>query len=264
MGNLVNYQTDRGVAVLTLNDPPVNAYTHEMLVELDAHITDARFDDDVQVVVVTGHGEHFFSAGANIKMLREVDASFRYNFFLYASETMSRIEHTPKLVIAALNGHAVGGGFEVAMACDLRIARGGAGSVGLPQIDLGLIPGSGGTQRLARFIGKGRAMQMLLEGEKLLFEDALALGLIDHVWNTATHAEFVERVLEHARRYTLPHKASNAVGKLKRALQAAYDLPLDQGVTLEQELEAQLCGSDDACEGLQAWLDKRRPAFQGK
>lgn len=264
MGNLVNYQTDRGVAVITLNDPPVNAFTHEMLVELDGHITDARFDDDVQVVVLTGHGEHFFSAGANITMLREVDASFRYNFFLYASETMARIENTPKLVIAAINGHAVGGGFELALACDIRIGRAGAGQLGMPQIDLGMIPGSGGTQRIARYLGKGRAMQMLLEGSKMDPGAALAAGLVDFVWATASHAEFMERVLEYARRFTSPNRSPMAVGKLKRAVQAAYELPIDQGVAFAQELEAQLCGSDDACEGLQAWIEKRPPAFRGK
>jgi len=264
MGNLVNYQTDRGVAVITLNDPPVNAFTHEMLVELDGHITDARFDDDVQVVVVTGRGEHYFSAGANITMLREVDAAFRYNFFLYASETMMRVERTPKLVIAAINGHAMGVGFELALACDIRIARAGGGMVGLPQIDLGMTPGSGGSQRIARYLGKGRAMRMLLEGEKMSPEGALALGLIDFVWTTATHAELLDRVLEYARRFTTPGKASLAVGKIKRAVQAAYELPIEQGIALEQEMVAQVCRSDDACEGIQAWLDKRAAVFQGK
>ncbi len=264
MGNIVNYQTDRGVALLTLNDPPVNAFTHEMLVELDAHITDARFDDDVQAIVLTGHGEHFFSAGANINMLREVDASFRYNFFLYASETMARIEHTPKLVIAALNGHAVGDGMEMALACDIRIARAGAGTIGMPQIDLGMIPGTGGTQRIARFLRKGRAMHMLLEGEKMSFPDALGVGLVDFVWTSDSHAEFIDRVLDYARRFTRPDKSPLTVGKLKLAVQAAYELTTEQGVAFERELQAQLCSADDACEGLQAWIEKRPPVFQGK
>jgi enoyl-CoA hydratase/carnithine racemase len=264
MGNLVNYQTDRGVALVTLNDPPVNAYTHEMLTELDACITDARFDDDVHVIVVTGHGENYFSAGANIKMLREVDPGFRYNLFLYASETVSRLERTPKLVIAALNGDAVGGGFEIALACDLRIARAESGTLGLPEVNLGILPGSGGTQRLARVLGKGRAMQFALEGEKISFEQALPFGLVNYVWQTNTHAEFMDRVIRYAYGFTAPAKASLAVGKIKRAIQAAYELPVEQGVCLESELLAQLLCSDDAQEGLAAWLEKRTPTFQGK
>ena len=264
MGNLVDYETDRGVALITLNDPPVNCYTHEMLTELDACITDARFDDDVHVLVITGHGENYFSAGANIKMLREVDPGFRYNFFLYASETMSRLEHTPKLVVAALNGHAVGGGLEIALACDIRIARTDAGSVGLPEINLGIIPGAGGTQRLARVMGKGHAMQMVLEGEKIPFDRAMDLGLINHVWSTKTHAEFIEQVLGYAHGFTLPGKATLAIAKAKRAVQAAYETPIEQGVGIERELLAQSLCSDDADEGLSAWLDKRDPEFGGR
>src|SRR5678810_760945 len=123
MGTLIHYQTDKGVAVLTMTDPPANAYTHEMMKELDSAILEARFDDDVHVLVVTGHGEKFFSAGANINMLREADPSFKYYFCLHANETLLRLEHTPKLCIAAINGHAVGGGLEVALAADMRIAR---------------------------------------------------------------------------------------------------------------------------------------------
>ena len=112
MGTLVNYTTDKGVAVLTLNDPPINAYTHEMFKELDACILDARFDNDVHVLVLTGHGETYFSAGADINMLREADPTFKYYFSLHANETLTRLEQTPKLVIAAINGHALGGGLE--------------------------------------------------------------------------------------------------------------------------------------------------------
>lgn len=264
MGNLVNYQTDRGVALLTLNDPPVNCYTLEMLTEFDGHVTEARFDDDVQVIVVTGHGENFFCAGANITMLREVEAGFRYNFFLYAAETMARLERTPKLVIAAINGHAVGGGLDLALACDLRIARAGSAQIGLPEIDLGILPGAGGIQRLARIVSKGRAMQMVLDGEKLSVADAHAAGLLNFVWQTDTHGGFLDQALAYARRFTAPNKASMAVGKLKRAVQAAYDLPVEQGIALGQELEAQTFASSDATEGLLAWVEKRSARFQGK
>ncbi len=264
MGNLVSYETDHGVALITLNDPPVNCYTHEMLSEFDGCITDARFDDDVRVLVVTGHGENYFCAGANIHMLREVDPGFRYNLFLYASETMSRLEHTPKLVIAALNGHAVGGGLEIALACDLRIGRAGEATVGLPEINLGILPGGGGTQRLARMMGKGHAMQLVLEGGNIPFERAQELGLINHVWETATHSEFMEQVLGYAHGFTVPGKAALAVAKAKRAIQAAFETSIEQGGGMERELLAQALCSEDAEEGLAAWVEKRDPEFQGR
>src|SRR5882672_5697091 len=182
MGKLVHYATDKGVAFLTLTDPPVNAYTYEMFKELDAAILEARFDNDVHVIVLTGHGEKFFCAGANINMLREADATFKYYFCLHANETLLRLEHTPKLTIAALNGHCVGGGLEIALACDLRVARRGSFSIGLPEVALGVLPGTGGTQRLVRTIGKSRALEMMVEGKNISFDDALAIGLVHKVW----------------------------------------------------------------------------------
>src|SRR5437660_4592585 len=171
MGNtLVDYRTDAGVATITLNDPPMNAYTHEMMKDLDDAILDARFDNDVHVIIVTGHGDKFFCAGANIQMLSEVDTTFKYYFCLHANETLNRLEQTPKLAIAALNGHTVGGGLEVALACDIRVARKGGGKIGLPEANLGLMPGSGGTQRLARLIGKSRAIQPMVESQNVDFQ----------------------------------------------------------------------------------------------
>src|SRR5687767_3559194 len=126
-GNLVHYRVENGVAIFELNDPPANTYTYEMNKELDAMILAARMDDDVHVIVLRGAGEKFFSAGANITMLAEVTPQFKYNFCLHANETLLRLEQTPKLVIAALNGHTVGGGLEIAMAADIRIALKGAG-----------------------------------------------------------------------------------------------------------------------------------------
>jgi enoyl-CoA hydratase/carnithine racemase len=140
---LVHYDTRDGVAYLTLDDPPANTYTHEMMRQLDAAIVRARFDDDVHVIVLTGTGEKFFCAGANISMLKASDPKFKYFFCLHANETLNRLEHTPKLVIAALNGHTVGGGLEIAMAADLRIAKKNSGKVGLPEINLGVLPGTG-------------------------------------------------------------------------------------------------------------------------
>src|SRR5437764_12377512 len=185
-GNLIDYRVEKGVAILELNDPPANTYTYEMNKELDTCILNARMDDDVYVIVLRGSGDKFFSAGANIKMLSEVTPQFKYYFCLHANETLNRLEQTPKLVIAALNGHTVGGGLEVAMAADLRIARKDGGKIGLPEVALGVLPGTGGTQRLARLVGKARAIELLIGGRLMSFDQALALGLITELWDDKT------------------------------------------------------------------------------
>ena len=261
---LVDYVTEAGVALLTLNDPPVTGYTHEMMKDLDSAILEARFDNDVHVIVITGHGEKFFCAGANINMLRESDPTFKYYFCLHANETLLRLEHTPKLCIAALNGHTVGGGFEVALACDLRIARKGAGKVGLPEVSLGVLPGTGGTQRLTRLLGKGLAMQLMCEGTTFDFDTAASYGLVNHVWEAESHKDFMAKVLDYARKFTPPAKASLAVGRIKRAVQSGAEVALEQGLALERELQAELFASEDAKEGLAANREKRAPVFRAR
>src|ERR1700740_50674 len=160
-GNLIDYRGEKGVAIFELNDPPANTYTYEMNRELDECILRARMDDEVHVIVLRGAGDQVFSAGANIKMLSEVTPQFKYFFCLHANETLNRLEQTPKLVIAAMNGHTVGGGLEIAMAADLRIAKRNAGKAGLPEVTLGVLPGTGGTQRMARLVGKSRAIEVV-------------------------------------------------------------------------------------------------------
>ena len=257
---LVTYEVRDGVAIFTLNDPPANAYTHEMLRELDDCILKARFDEKVQVIVITGNGEKFFCAGANIQMLETVDATFKYYFCLHANETLSRLEQTPKLVIAALNGHCVGGGFEVALACDLRIARAGAGRCGLPEVALGVLPGTGGTQRLLRLVGKHQAMRLMIDGKNLPFEEARELGLIDDVLDSD---DFLGRVLELAAGYCAPTKASQAVGHIKRACVSGAEMSFESGLALERELQQRLFSSPDAQEGFKAFNEKRSPRFHG-
>src|SRR5579863_10543777 len=170
---VINYWKDGHIAFVEMDDPPANTYTHEMMRQLDEAILDARFDPDVEVIVLTGKGEKFFSAGANIGMLNQVTPEFKYMFCLHANETLSRLEQTPKLVIAALNGHCVGGGLEIAMAADLRIARKDAGKIGLPEVNLGVLPGTGGTQRLSRMLGKSKAIELMITGNTFSFEEAL-------------------------------------------------------------------------------------------
>src|SRR3954462_8531865 len=171
-----------GVCVIELNDPPANTYSHEMMREIDEAVLAARMDRAVHVIVIRGAGEKFFCAGANIGMLKDADPDFKYYFCLHANETLNRLEQTPKLVIAALNGHTVGGGLEVAMAADIRIAKQGGGKIGMPEVALGVLPGTGGTQRFARLVGKARAIEMMATGRLMTMNDARALGIVTEVW----------------------------------------------------------------------------------
>src|SRR5438874_6306629 len=218
--------------------------------ELDECILRARMDDDVHVIVMRGSGDKFFSAGANIKMLSEVTPQFKYYFCLHANETLNRFEHTPKLVIAALNGHTVGGGLEIAMAADLRIARKGAGKIGLPEVSLGVLPGTGGTQRLARLINKSVAIELMTTGETFDFERGKELGILNQIWETATADEFFEKIQKYAESFCPPNRASKAVGRIKRSVQSGVEVPFESALAIERELQQQLFQSEDAQAGL--------------
>jgi len=259
-----SYASGGGVALITLINPPANGYSHAMMRDLDEAILRARFDDAVQVIVLAGAGEKFFCAGADISMLNAVTPAFKYQFCLHANETLLRMEHTPKLVIAALGGHCVGGGLEIAMACDLRIARAGSGKCGLPEIALGVLPGTGGTQRLARLVGKPKAIELMVSGRLFDYEEARQLGVVNEVRESASDDSFLESVIATARSWCAPEKAPLAVGLIKRAVQTGEELPLEAGLALERELQARLFASADAREGIAAFVEKRKARFQGQ
>jgi enoyl-CoA hydratase/carnithine racemase len=231
-----------------------------MMRQLDDAILAARFDNDVHVIVLSGLGEKFFCAGANIQMLQESDPTFKYYFCLHANETLNRLEQTPKLVIAALNGHTVGGGLEIAMAADLRIARKDAGRVGLPEINLGVLPGTGGTQRLSRMIGKSRAIELMVTGGLMSFEEAEDLGIVNQIF---AGDDFMDQIHAYARQFCLPDKAARAAGRIKRAVQSGWEVPFESGLAIERELQQLLFSSQDAKEGLSAYVEKRKPEFKG-
>jgi len=260
---LVGSEVREGVAYLTLTAPPANCYTHEMMRQLDEGILKARFD-----------------------------AYFKYNFCLHANETLNRLEQTAKLVIAALNGHTVGGGLEIAMAADLRIAKLGAGKIGLPEVNLGVLPGTGGTQRLARLIGKSRAIEMMVTGRLVSFDEAQELGIVNDIFtpelsaekiagliqgavkkvfhkdseadlSAYTTEEFMEQVHLYARSFCTPDAAARAVGRIKRAVQSGAEIPFESGLAIERELQQQLFQSADAKEGLNAYTERRKAKFDG-
>ncbi|HJZ87168.1 MAG TPA: enoyl-CoA hydratase/isomerase family protein [Polyangia bacterium] len=257
---LVDYKAAEGVAILTLSNPPANTYSYEMMRELDEAVLGARMDESVHVIVLRGAGEKFFCAGADIALLAKMTPRFKYSFCLHANETLLRLENTPKLVIAALNGHCVGGGLEVAMAADLRVAKRGGGKIGLPEVGLGVLPGTGGTQRLARLVGPARALELMTRGENLTFEDAHKLGLLTEIFEAEG---FDAQVQKYAQKFCPPSKAAFAVGLIKRAVQTGSEIPLASGLALERELQQQLFQSDDAREGIAAYNEKRRPSFRG-
>ncbi len=261
---LVDYAAEGGVATLALNFPPANCYTYDMMRELDESVLKARMDDGVHVIVLTGTGEKFFCAGADIGMLKTVTPRFKYFFCLHANETLNRLEQTPKLFIAAINGNCVGGGLEIAMAADLRIARKGGGKIGLPEVTLGVLPGTGGTQRLSRIVGKSAAIEMMASGRLFDFEEGLQRGILNFIYEAPDRASFLTKVAEYARSFCPPARAAKAVGLIKRAVQSGWEVGFHDGLAIERELQQQLFQSEDAKEGLGAYVEKRKAGFKGQ
>jgi enoyl-CoA hydratase/carnithine racemase len=258
---LVKYRVEDGVAVLELDDPPANTYSYEMMQQLDAAILQARMDENVHVLLLRGSGEKFFCAGASISMLTKADPTYKYYFCLHANETLCRLEQTPKLVIAALNGHTVGGGLEVALACDIRVAKKEGGKIGLPEVNLGVLPGTGGTQRFARVVGRSKAIELMARGQTFSSEEALEMGLVNHIFDDAN---FWSEVMAYAKQFCPPNKAAAAVGRIKRAVVTGSEISFNEALGLERELQQLLFTSEDAKEGMAAYVEKRSPKFKGK
>ncbi len=258
---LVDYRVEDGMAVMELNNPPANSYNHDMMAELDTAVLKARFDESVHVLVITGKGDKFFSGGADISMLQSNTPAYLYNFGLHGNETLMRIENTPKLVIAALNGHAMGGGCEISMACDLRIAKQGKSKIGLPEVNLGVLPGMGGTQRLPRLVGQAKAMELMATGTAISFEEALDIGLVNQVFE---EEGYWDKLVEYAKQFVPPKKASLSVGLIKRAIKSGAEMSLPDGLALEREVLQRAFDSEDSKEGLKAYLDKKAADFKGK
>ena len=244
-----------GTAVVAINMPPANTYNFELMKELDAIIEDVRLDTDINVILLTG-SEKIFSAGADINMLKQSDPRYKAMFCLHCQETLMELERIPKIVIAAINGHCVGGGLEIAMACDLRFMRAG-GQIGLPEVTLGVLPGTGGTQRMPRLVGKARALDLMITGRTISPEEAKGIGLI----NDVCEGDAVEFAKEYAA--NLNAGATQAIGLIKVAVQEGTEMALNSGLALERELQNRLFATQDAQEGLLAFIEKRQPEFKG-
>ena len=258
---LIRTRAEDGIFVIEIHNPPANTYNFDLLRQLDAAIVEARLDANVHAILLRGAGEKFFSAGADIRFISEASPELRYNFSLFGHETLSRLENTPKLVVAALNGHTVGGGLEIAMAADLRVAKKDGGRIGLAEVNLGVLPGMGGTQRLGRLVGRSRALELAATGATFSFEEAQEMGLVNQIFEGQS---FWDDVLAYVKQFVPPNKSSLAVGRIKRAMQSGLEASLNEGLALEREVLAQAFASEDAAEGLKAYLEKRAPKFKGR
>jgi len=257
----IDSQREGRVAVGSLNKPKANTYDPELMRDLNAWIDEVRYDDEVDVAVLTSKSDGMFSAGADINFLRQSTPDHKASFCLGCQETLSKMESTPKLFIAALNGHAVGGGLEISLACDLRFMADGGYKIGLPEVTLGVLPGTGGSQRLPRLVGKSRAIDLMATGRLLTAQEALQIGLVDRVWPKES---FWQETLNYAKALCYPNHAARAVGFIKRSVQEGVEMSIKEGLSLERELQNRLFAMDDAKEGFGAFIEKRKAMFKGR
>ena len=241
------------VAYVTLDNPPTNAYDLDVMRRFAADVDEAIGSDD-RVVIVRSASEKFFSAGADVKKFLDGDVEANVAMIRVSQAAFRRMAAAPQVFIAHIAGHALGGGLEIALACDLRIAAPGSYKLGTPEVTLGLLPGNGGTQRLTRLVGPSRAMHLLLTGSTFGPDEALQWGLVAALMDEAGVHEYAER---------LAAGPALAISAIKRCVHEGGQLPLDEGLALEAELVEDLFRSKDATEGLTAFVEKRKPEFVG-
>ena len=253
----VTFEQDDGVGTITLDNPPANSYDLAVMTEFGDAV-DQAIGAGVAAVVVRSASERFFSAGADIKRFLEGDVEANMQMIRISQAAFRRMAAAGPVFIAHINGHALGGGLEITLACDIRLANTGAYKMGTPEVTLGLLPGNGGTQRLTRLLGPSRALELLITGRTFSPEEAHAWGLVAALYEPEQAGQQVQ---EFARR--LASGARLATAAIKRCVHEGGQQALDQGLALEAELMEQLFHSQDAAEGLRAFVDKRRPEFVG-
>jgi enoyl-CoA hydratase/carnithine racemase len=256
---MISLEREGAVGQISLHRPSANAYNQQFVQELDAAVEAVRADDGVHAVILTSTLPRFFSAGADIKMFQASTLPEKEKFILRMHEVLRKIELTPKVFIAAINGHCLGGGMEIALACDLRFAAAGTYGLGQPEITLGILPGNGGTQRLPRLVGKSRALDLMVTGRTVAPEEALSIGLVDRVLPAE---EFLAKTREYAE--ALTKRATFAIGLIKLTVTRGMELPLESGLAYEREALFRVFATEDAAEGVNAFLEKRPPAFKGR
>jgi enoyl-CoA hydratase/carnithine racemase len=259
-GPAVRLEVDGPIGRIKINKPKLNLYDRQFITELNDAVDEIRFDDSIRVVIVSSELEKVFSAGADIHMLKASRPDYKSAFCLGAQETLGKIERTPKVFLCALQGHTVGGGLEIALAMDIRFAADTPTiQIGLPEVKLGVLPGTGGTQRLSRLIGKSRALDLMITGRLLSPQEALDLGIVNYIYPAD---QLADRVEEYAQ--NLLKGATRAVGLIKQAVVQGSEVHLDAGFFMERELQNRLFITQDAQEGLAAFTEKRQPEFKGR
>ncbi len=256
---VVRLEKQDAVGHIVLDRPPANSYDQGFMEDLDAAIEEARRDDAVKAVVVRSASERFFSAGADVSFFARTGLDEQTAFVVCANGAIDKLESTPKVVIAAINGHCLGGGLEIALCCDFRVAAEGSYKIGLPEVTLGLLPGTGGTQRLPRLIGRQKALELMLKGTTLSPQEAKDAGIVDEL---VPAADLVSRAHERARSYT--EGPSFAAGQIKLAAVQGFGRSLAEGLAIEREALVRLFKSEDAREGVTAFVEKRKPAYKGR
>jgi enoyl-CoA hydratase/carnithine racemase len=254
----VSFSVESGIGTITLDKPPANSYDLEYIQELEQAVQEAAGDDGVKVVIVRSASEKFFCAGADIKAFQAGPHERNMGMIETSHRTLSSIARIPKIFIAEIAGHALGGGLEIPLACDLRFAAEGEYRLGTPEVTLGLLPGNGGTQRLPRLIGWSRALDLMITGRTVTPGEAAELGIVDAVFPAD---QLHERTLEYA--VKLAGGATKAIGSIKLAVHEGVDGELERGLERERELVAELFLSEDGREGVAAFAEKRQPVFKG-
>ena len=253
---MVTYHSEDAIGFITLDNPPANSYNQAFMEELGDAIVRAADDAGARVVILRSSSPKFFSAGADVKTFAQQDAEDSVAMIEVAHQALGRIASVPKVFIALIQGHALGGGLEMALACDLRFGARGSYKLGTPEVTLGLLPGNGGTQRLPRMIGLSRALDLMITGRRITPGQAHALGMLDRLFPAA---EAEAMTLEYA--HALAGGAVEAIAAIKQAAVGGIELPLDDGLARERELVGRLFRSRDAREGLTAFMEKREPVF---
>ncbi|NUK31413.1 enoyl-CoA hydratase [Parageobacillus sp. VR-IP] len=260
MSSFVSYELqENGIAIVTLNRPEAaNALSTLLLNELSELLGDLSFRKDIRVVIVTGAGEKVFCAGADLKERAGMNETEVRKTVALIRETINQVEQLPQPVIAVLNGSAFGGGLELALACDIRVAVDTA-QLGLTETSLGIIPGAGGTQRLPRLIGKGKAKELIFTAKRITTQEAAQIGLVEYV---VPRAQLMEKALEIAGQ--IAANAPIAVRQAKLAVNRGLDVDLATGLRLEQMAYEVTIPTKDRLEGLQAFKEKRKPVYKGE